>query len=252
MYVNDLEAVRAFFLRFFGAVSNEMYHNPRTGLMSYFLSFGDGARLEIMTRPDVEDCGKALLQAGYIHLAFSMGSREKVDALTDTLREAGYEVVYPRCRHKAPENGHDIGVFSRCRERHVIYECHPQGNRHHVYFHGKFRPCPRSEPQDQCQHRRHGHEYQLPRPRRCIVLRYRIPEYFFHNRSLFQILTSAEAPLLSGTGPASLSFRPSEASGEICYQQSRSLDFARDDIAGSSSADLPTSLEMTLQERSRR
>ena len=93
MYVNDLEAVRAFFLRFFGAVSNEMYHNPRTGLMSYFLSFGDGARLEIMTRPDVEDCGKALLQAGYIHLAFSMGSREKVDALTDTLREAGYEVV---------------------------------------------------------------------------------------------------------------------------------------------------------------
>ena len=93
MYVNDLEAVRAFFLRFFGAVSNEMYHNPRTGLMSYFLSFGDGARLEIMTRPDVEDRGKALLQAGYIHLAFSMGSREKVDALTDTLREAGYEVV---------------------------------------------------------------------------------------------------------------------------------------------------------------
>ena len=93
MYVNDLEAVRAFFLRFFGAVSNEMYHNPRTGLMSYFLSFGDGARLEIMTRPDVEDREKALLQRGYIHLAFSMGSREKVDALTDTLREAGYEVV---------------------------------------------------------------------------------------------------------------------------------------------------------------
>ena len=93
MYVNDLEAVRLFFVRFFGAVSNEMYHNPRTGLKSYFLSFEDGARLEIMTRPDLDDREKALLQTGYIHLAFSLGSRERVDELTAALREAGYAVV---------------------------------------------------------------------------------------------------------------------------------------------------------------
>ena len=30
MYVRDLEVVKDFFVRFFGAVSNEMYHNPRT------------------------------------------------------------------------------------------------------------------------------------------------------------------------------------------------------------------------------
>lgn len=36
MYVRDLEAVKDFFVRFFDAVSNEMYHNPRTGLKSYF------------------------------------------------------------------------------------------------------------------------------------------------------------------------------------------------------------------------
>lgn len=93
MYVNDLEAVRLFFIRFFGAVSNEMYHNPRTGLKSYFLSFEDGARLEIMTRPDLDDREKALLQTGYIHLAFSLGSRERVDELTAALHEAGYAVV---------------------------------------------------------------------------------------------------------------------------------------------------------------
>lgn len=45
MYVRDLEVVKDFFVRFFGAVSNEMYHNPRTGLKSYFLSFGNGAKL---------------------------------------------------------------------------------------------------------------------------------------------------------------------------------------------------------------
>lgn len=28
MYVRDLEVVKDFFVRFFGAVSNEMYHNP--------------------------------------------------------------------------------------------------------------------------------------------------------------------------------------------------------------------------------
>lgn len=45
MYVLDLEKVRDFFVRYFDAVPNEMYHNQRTGFKSYFLSFGDGSRL---------------------------------------------------------------------------------------------------------------------------------------------------------------------------------------------------------------
>lgn len=48
LYVSDLEKAREFFITYFGAASNAMYHNPRTGLRTYFLSFGDGARLEIM------------------------------------------------------------------------------------------------------------------------------------------------------------------------------------------------------------
>ena len=66
MYVRDLEVVKDFFVRFFGAVSNEMYHNPRTGLKSYFLSFGNGAKLEIMTRPDLSVLGKDIYRTGYI------------------------------------------------------------------------------------------------------------------------------------------------------------------------------------------
>lgn len=93
MYVCDLEKVKEFFVRFFGAHSNEMYHNPKTGLRSYFLSFAEGARLEIMNRPEVVVAERSLFQQGYIHLSFSVGTKEKVDELTRVLAEQGYEVL---------------------------------------------------------------------------------------------------------------------------------------------------------------
>ena len=93
MYVNDLEAARDFFLRYFDACSNNLYHNPRTGFQSYFLTFSDGARLEIMTRPGMDDPAKTLARTGFIHLAFSVGSREAVDSLTARLKADGYEVL---------------------------------------------------------------------------------------------------------------------------------------------------------------
>lgn len=93
MYVEDLEGTKQFFERYMGAVSNEMYHNKTTGFRSYFLSFEDGARLEIMNKPDMDDVDKTLQRTGFIHVAFSVGSREKVDMLTAQLKEAGYEVI---------------------------------------------------------------------------------------------------------------------------------------------------------------
>ena len=93
MYVNDLEAAKEFFIKYFDAVSNEMYHNQRTGFKSYFLSFEEGARLEIMTKEIMEDTKKTLTRTGFIHLAFSVGSKEKVDSLTSKMKEDGYEVI---------------------------------------------------------------------------------------------------------------------------------------------------------------
>ena len=55
MYVNDLEKARDFFIKYFNAVSNNGYHNKTTDFRSFFLTFEDGARLEIMTRPGMED-----------------------------------------------------------------------------------------------------------------------------------------------------------------------------------------------------
>lgn len=93
MYVNDLEATKDFFITFFGATANDLYHNQKTGLRTYFLTFEDNTRLEIMTRPDMVSSEKALMQTGFTHLAFSVGNKEKVDKLTTQLKEAGFEVI---------------------------------------------------------------------------------------------------------------------------------------------------------------
>lgn len=93
MYVNDIENAKHFFETYLDATSNEGYHNKTTDFRSYFLSFDDGARLEIMNRPGMEDSEKSLARTGYIHIAFSVGSKEKVDELTARLKADGYEVV---------------------------------------------------------------------------------------------------------------------------------------------------------------
>ena len=93
MYAEDLEAVRDFFIKYFDAVSNEGYHNKKTGFRSYFLSFDSGARLEVMNKPGMTDAEKGLARTGYIHAAFSVGSKERVDELTQRLKEDGYEVL---------------------------------------------------------------------------------------------------------------------------------------------------------------
>lgn len=93
MYVNDLEGARKFFERYMGAISNNLYHNEKTGFKSYFLTFGDGARLEIMSKPDMDDADKSLQRTGFIHIAFSVGSKEKVDSLTAQMKKDGYEIL---------------------------------------------------------------------------------------------------------------------------------------------------------------
>ncbi len=93
LYVNDLEKARSFFMKYLGAKSNDGYHNPKSDFRSYFLSFDDGARLEIMHKPGMSDLPKEIARTGYAHIAFSVGSKEKVDALTATLKADGYEVI---------------------------------------------------------------------------------------------------------------------------------------------------------------
>ena len=65
LYVNDIEGARQFFVKYFGATSNDGYHNLQTDFRSYFLSFEKGARLEIMNKPNMSDLPKEINRTGY-------------------------------------------------------------------------------------------------------------------------------------------------------------------------------------------
>ena len=93
MYVNDLETARDFFVKYLGGKSNDGYHNENTDFRSFFISFDDGARLEIINKHGLVDAKKHLNRTGYIHIAFSVGSKEMVDELTMRLKNDGFEVA---------------------------------------------------------------------------------------------------------------------------------------------------------------
>ena len=92
LWTADLERLRAFYCEVLGATASAPYCNPRTGFGSYFLSFGHGARLEIMSRPDVGE-RPSRTPLGYAHLALRVGDRGVVDRLTEDLRARGVPVV---------------------------------------------------------------------------------------------------------------------------------------------------------------
>jgi lactoylglutathione lyase len=93
IWTRDLERLRAFYERHLGARAGAKYVNPVKRFESYFLAFDGGARLEIMTRPDVADGPATAAPAGYAHVAFSVGSRERVDELAAQLRAAGVAIA---------------------------------------------------------------------------------------------------------------------------------------------------------------
>lgn len=106
LYVSDLEQAREFFTKYFNAQANKLYYNPNTGFKSYFLSFADGARLEIMTRPELQapkdlptDATKlsedtsSQFKLGFAHLAFALGAKDAVLELTQELTKNGCELI---------------------------------------------------------------------------------------------------------------------------------------------------------------
>jgi lactoylglutathione lyase len=97
LYTDDLETMKNFYEKYFGAEANGLYENDNTGFQSYFLTFDDGGPLlEIMRRPHIagRPGGENL---GYAHIAISAGSAGTVDSLTKSLRADGYTVkIEPR------------------------------------------------------------------------------------------------------------------------------------------------------------
>ena len=88
-----LEEMRSFYEKYFSAKAGKKYHNPNKQFTSYFLSFDEGPRMEIMHRPDMSQSSGSSDLTGITHLAFSVGNRTDVDNLTERIRQDGYVVV---------------------------------------------------------------------------------------------------------------------------------------------------------------
>jgi lactoylglutathione lyase len=91
LWVRDLDAMAAFYSRWFGARVGPRYENPRKGFASHFLAFDSGARLEIMTRTDVT-ARNEVEQLGLAHVAISIGDEAAVDSIAERFRAAGVPV----------------------------------------------------------------------------------------------------------------------------------------------------------------
>lgn len=92
IYVNDLEKSRDFYCRYFEGKASAKYENPTKRFSSYFISFDDGCRLELMHQP-FRSGKNARENLGLHHFAFSAGSEEKVNELTELLRLEGYDII---------------------------------------------------------------------------------------------------------------------------------------------------------------
>lgn len=92
LWVTNLEEMRTFYEKYFDAKVGELYHNAKTGFSSYFLSFSEGARLEIMTRADVQEITTDE-KIGFAHLAIALKSKESVDLKVEDLVNAGYNLL---------------------------------------------------------------------------------------------------------------------------------------------------------------
>lgn len=95
MWVQDLEKQKHFYQKYFGARPGEKYFNPKKNFQSYFLSFESGCRLELMSKPEIpiDQNDRMTQHLGLIHFAISVGSKEKVDLLTQQLKDDGFQLL---------------------------------------------------------------------------------------------------------------------------------------------------------------
>lgn len=92
IYVNDLEAQKDFFVRYFDGQTDEKYVNTRRGTAAYMIRFPDGSRLELIRKAGIaEICPQRYL--GFVHIAFRVGDEQKVMELTWRLQDDGFDIA---------------------------------------------------------------------------------------------------------------------------------------------------------------
>ena len=95
MWTRDLERLGNFYARYLGASLGARYTNPAKGFESRFLTFESGARLELMQTSLLNPVGHdpGVQRMGLTHIAIAVGTERRVDEVTASLREGGFQVL---------------------------------------------------------------------------------------------------------------------------------------------------------------
>ncbi len=88
-----MERSRLFYITFFDAKCSPKYRNEKKEFESYFLSFANATRIEIMSIPQLSPPDEGQNRIGISHFAFRVGSKENVELLTQKIEYAGYSVL---------------------------------------------------------------------------------------------------------------------------------------------------------------
>ena len=89
IWVRDLEMMKDFYLKYFDCRANEKYENPAKHFTSYFLTFTNGIRIELMNQKGIYGNNKPI-KSGIAHIAINTGTKERVDSLTNQFQNDGY------------------------------------------------------------------------------------------------------------------------------------------------------------------
>jgi lactoylglutathione lyase len=129
IWTSYLERLKAYYEVYFNGKSGMLYENKVKQFRSYFISFETGARLELMTKNDLDE--ELSLQnqniiIGISHLAFGLASVDEVSIKASQLKNAGFLIL------DRPRVTGD-GYFE-------FVTCDPDGNRIEVSTHATHLP----------------------------------------------------------------------------------------------------------------
>lgn len=95
IWTKNIEAAKAFYQKYFSLSCSDRYVNTRKGFQSYFLSFPEGPRIELMQMDAIPHNQHSPMEqyTGLIHFAISLGTKAAVDNLTARFKTDGIIVV---------------------------------------------------------------------------------------------------------------------------------------------------------------
>lgn len=96
IWTDRLEVLKDYYSLYFGGIAGAMYHNASRQFSSYFITFGTGARLELMTAPGIpvnQNDPVSLQHLGMIHMAFEVESKKEVDDMAAKFRSDGLRIL---------------------------------------------------------------------------------------------------------------------------------------------------------------